>query len=42
MARIKDEAIRRDLRHAEGALFRLTMTPPGRQTRLNRKELEAT
>ena len=40
LGRIKDEAIRRDLRRAEGALFRLTLTPPGRQSRLNRAQLE--
>jgi hypothetical protein len=37
LAHIKDEAVRRDLRRAEGALFRLTMIPPGRQVRLDRK-----
>ena len=40
LGRIKDEAIRRDLRRAEGALFRLTLTPPGRQSRLDRAQLE--
>jgi hypothetical protein len=40
LARIKDEAIRRDLRRAEGALFRLSLTPPGRQTRLDRAAIE--
>jgi hypothetical protein len=40
LGRIKDEAVRRDLRRAEGALFRLTLTPPGRQSRLDRKRLE--
>lgn len=38
---IKDEAVRRELRRAEGNLFRLTLSPPGRQTRLDRARLEA-
>ncbi len=33
--------MRRDLRRAEGAVFRLTLSPPGRQTRLDRARLEA-
>jgi hypothetical protein len=41
LGRIKDEAIRRDLRRAEGLLFRLVLTPPGRQSRLDRARLEA-
>ena len=41
LGRIKDEAIRRELRRAEGTLFRLTLTPPGRQTKLDRGRLEA-
>lgn len=40
LGRIKDEAIRRELRRAEGALFRLSLTPPGRQLRLDRAQLE--
>jgi hypothetical protein len=36
-----DEAIRRELHRAEGNLFRLTLSPPGRQTRLDRARLEA-
>ena len=38
---IKDEAVRRELRRAEGTAFRLTLSPPGRQTRLDRARLEA-
>lgn len=41
LAQIKDEAIRRELTRAEGNLFRLTLSPPGRQTRLDRARLEA-
>jgi len=37
---IKDEAIRRDLRRAEGNEFRLTLSPPSRQVRLDRARLE--
>ena len=33
--------MRRELRRAEGNLFRLSLTPPGRQTRLDRARLEA-
>lgn len=40
-AQIKEEAIRRGLTRAEGEQYRLSLTPPGRQTRLDRKELEA-
>jgi hypothetical protein len=38
---IKDEAIRRELTRAEGNFFRLTLSPPGRQMRLDRARLEA-
>jgi hypothetical protein len=38
---IKDEAVRRELRRAEGNFYRLTLSPPGRQTRLDRARLEA-
>jgi hypothetical protein len=38
---IRDEAIRRELTRAEGNCFRLTLSPPGRQTRLDRARLEA-
>jgi hypothetical protein len=41
LAQIKDEAIRRELTRAEGNLFRLTLSPPGRQTRLDRARLAA-
>lgn len=41
LGRIKDEAIRRELTRAEGNLYRLTLSPPGRQTRLDRTRLEA-
>ena len=37
---IKDEAIRRELRRAEGNAYRLTLSPPGRQMRLDRARLE--
>jgi len=37
---IKGEAIRRDLRRAEGNKFRLTLSPPSRQMRLDRARLE--
>ena len=37
---IKDEAIRRELRRAEGNTFRLTLSPPSRQMRLDRARLE--
>ena len=40
MADIKDEAIRRELRRAEGNAYRLTLSPPGRQMRLDRARLE--
>ena len=33
--------MRRELRRAEGNLFRLSLSPPGRQTRLDRARLEA-
>ena len=41
LGQIKDEAVRRELTRAEGNLFRLTLSPPGRQTRLDRARLEA-
>jgi hypothetical protein len=41
LGQIKDEAIRRELTRAEGNLYRLTLSPPGRQTRLDRTRLEA-
>ena len=41
LGNIKDEAVRRELRRAEGNLFRLSLSPPGRQTRLDRTRLEA-
>jgi hypothetical protein len=41
LADIKDEAVRRELSRAEGNAFRLTLSPPGRQTRLDRARLEA-
>jgi hypothetical protein len=40
LARIKEEAIRRNLRRIDGALFRLTLSEPGRHMRLDRKRLE--
>jgi hypothetical protein len=40
LADIKDEAIRRELRRAEGTAYRLTLSEPGRQTRLDRARLE--
>ena len=35
----KTEAVRRDLREADGTLFRVTLTPPGMQMRLDAKLL---
>ena len=40
LGQIRDEAIRRELNRAEGNLFRLTLSPPGRQTRFDRKRFE--
>ena len=40
LARIKEEAIRRNLRRIDGALFRLTLSEPGRHMRLDRRRLE--
>jgi hypothetical protein len=36
----KAEALRRGLREAEGKLFRLVMSPPGTQRRLDREHME--
>ena len=41
LADIKGEAIRRELGRAEGNSYRLTLSPPSRQTRLDRARLEA-
>lgn len=40
IAAIRAEAIRRELRRAEGLLFTITLSPPGRHQRLDRKALE--
>ena len=36
---LKAEAIRRELRRAEGALFKITLTPPGTSQRTDKKKL---
>ena len=36
---LKAEAVRRDLREAEGELFRLALSPPGTQSRIDSKLL---
>ena len=41
LADIKVEAVRRELSRAEGNAYRLTLSPPSRQTRLDRARLEA-
>jgi len=41
LADIKGEAVRRELSRAEGNAYRLTLSPPSRQTRLDRARLEA-
>jgi hypothetical protein len=41
LADIKDEAIRRELSRVEGNAYRLTLSAPSRQTRLDRARLEA-
>ena len=38
---IKAEAVRSELTRAEGNFFRLTLSPPGRQMRFDRKRFEA-
>jgi hypothetical protein len=37
---IKQEMIARDVTRAEGTLFRLALTPPGRQNRFDREAFE--
>jgi hypothetical protein len=41
LARIKDEAIRREPRRAEGIQFKMSLSPPSRGMRLDRAALEA-
>ena|SRR5579863_5775312 len=41
IAGLKEEAIRRGLTEANGAMFRITLSPPGEATRLDKDALEA-